>query len=291
MNKENQRGVSAALAEGCGYHHYRQDVTPSVDFHSHDYYEFYFFIDGNVTYCIEEKTFELMSGDVLVIPPGKLHKPYVASNLNYERAVLSVTPELLFSLDKSHPSLADEIGVICDKGRNLISLRGKDKEKITSLLSDIDAEIRLGAKNRFVAFSAYITVLLINLVRLAKSQSYHAKGTFINESMVPSIIEYINAHLTEPLSSQSIADAFFISKYHLQHIFKEYTNVSLYDYILSKRIIFAKSLIRRGKSLTDACFACGFKDYSAFYKAFVSKTDMSPKKFKNGLQSIDIFSP
>ena len=285
MNKETQHGVSETLANGCGYHHYRQDVTPSVDFHSHDYYEFYFFIDGNVTYCIEEKTFELMSGDVLVIPPGKLHKPYVASNLNYERAVLSVTPELLFSLDKSQPSLADEIGKICDEGRHLISLRGKDKEKIMSILSDIDAEIRLGAENRFVAFSAYITVLLIDLVRLAKSQTYY--NTFVSESIVPSIIEYINAHLTEPLSSQNIADAFFISKYHLQHIFKNYTNVSLYDYILSKRIIFAKSLIRHGKSLTDACFACGFKDYSAFYKAFVSKTDMSPKDFKNNLKSLE----
>lgn len=282
MEKDKQHGVSAALAVGCGYHHYRQDVTPSVDFHSHDVFEFYFFIDGNVTYCIEEKTFELMSGDVLVIPPGKLHKPYVASNLNYERAVLSVTPELLFSLDKSEPSLADKIVKICDDGRHLISLRGKDKEKIMSLLSDIDSEIRLGAENRFVAFSAYITVLLINLVRLAESQKDYGDGTFVSESIVPSIIEYINSHLTEPLSSQNIADAFFISKYHLQHIFKNYTNVSLYDYILSKRIIFAKALIRQGKSLTDACFACGFRDYSAFYKAFVSKTGSNPKQFKNG---------
>ncbi|MBQ7580382.1 MAG: helix-turn-helix domain-containing protein [Clostridia bacterium] len=287
MNKEVQRGVSAELADGCAYHHYRQDVTPSMGFHSHDVFEFYFFIDGNVTYCIEEKTFELMSGDVLVIPPGKLHKPYVASNLNYERAVLSVTPELLFSLDKSQPCLANEIGDICNKGRNLISLRGKNKERIMSLLSDIDSEIRLGAENRFVAFSAYITVLLINLVRLAKSQEYYGKGTFVSESIVPSIIEYINTHLTEPLSSQSIADAFFISKYHLQHIFKQYTNVSLYDYILSKRIIFAKALIRQGKSLTDACFACGFKDYSAFYKAFVTKTGISPKGFKNSLKSFE----
>ncbi|MBQ7653490.1 MAG: helix-turn-helix domain-containing protein [Clostridia bacterium] len=285
MKAEIQQGIGGTLANGCGYHHYRQDITPSVEFHSHDFYEFYFFIDGTVTYCIEEKTFELMSGDVLVIPPGRLHKPYVATNLRYERAVLSISRESLLSLDKSSPSIADEIKKLRDEGRLLISLRGKDKEKVMSLLSDIDAELRLGAKNEVAAFSAYVTILLIDLIRIAKSQS-HNESTFVSQSIVPSVIEYINSRLSEPLSAQSIADEFFISKYHLQHLFKGYTNVSLYDYILSKRVIYAKSLIRHGKSLTETCFACGFRDYSAFYKAFVSKAGMSPKKFKSNLNLI-----
>lgn len=283
MKTNTQQGVSGIIANGCAYHHYRQDVTPSMDFHSHDFYEFYFFIDGTVTYCIEEKTFELISGDVLVIPPGKLHKPYVTSNLNYERAVLSLSREALGVLDKANSSIADEIKDLRDDGRLLISLRGKEKEKIMSLISDIDSEVMRDARNKDVVLSAYVTVLLVELFRVAHLQP-NEENMFVSESLVPSVIEYINSHLSEHLCAQGIADEFFISKYHLQHIFKNYTNVSLYDYILSKRIIFAKSLIRHGKSLTDACFACGFKDYSAFYKAFVSKTGVSPKGFKNSLK-------
>ena len=266
------------------YHLFRQDTTPSVEFHNHDFYEFYFFVDGSVTYCIEEKTYELMSGDVLIIPPGKLHKPYVSSNLKYERAVLWLKQDYLKSLDESENGIVKELKQLINEGRYLVSHKGKEQKKILSILKEIGYEISLSSSAERTAVSAYIVLLLINLVRAAKFQD-NAKVSFVNESIVPSMIEYINTHISEPLSSQSIAEHFFINKYHLHHIFKQYTSVSLYDYIISKRIIFAKSLIRHGKNLTDACFACGFKDYSAFYKAFVSKTGVSPKVFKNSLKS------
>lgn len=284
MSKTIQPRFEDELNNDYEYHHFQQDIPPSVEFHNHDFYELYFFIDGSVTYCIEEKTYELMSGDMLIIPPGKLHKPYISSNLKYERAVLWLKREFFRSLDMSSPSVADEMLKLMDEGHFLVSLRGKEQKKIFSVLSEIDSEISLGDSSEKAAVSSCITLLLINLVRIAKSQPNN-ESSFLSESIVPSVIEYINAHISEPLSSQSIAEEFFVSKYYLHHIFKSYTNVSLYDYIIAKRIIFAKSLIRHGKNLTDACFACGFKDYSAFYKAFVSKTGISPKEFKNSLKT------
>ena len=283
MSKTIQPRFEDELNNDYEYHHFQQDTTPSVDFHNHDFYELYFFIDGSVTYCIEEKTYELMSGDVLIIPPGKLHKPYISSNLKYERAVLWLKQGYLQSLNKNEWGCVDELTKLINDGHLLVSYRGKEQKKILSVLSEIDSEISLGSNIERTAVSAYITLLLISLVRTAKNQRNN-ESSFVNESIVPSVMEFINSHISEPLSSQIIAEQFFINKYYLHHIFKEYTNVSLYDYIISKRIIFAKSLIRHGKNLTDACFACGFKDYSAFYKAFVSKTGISPKKFKDSLK-------
>lgn len=266
------------------YHTYEQDTPPAVEFHNHDFYEFYFFIDGTVTYCIEEKTYDLMSGDVLIIPPEKLHKPYVSTNLKYKRSVLWLRREYLKSMDKS---ILEGLAKLRNERRFLINLRGGDKAEILSLLSNIDYEINLGSSSERTAVGAYITLLLIKLIRITKIQPV-SENSSVRDDVVPSIIEYINSHLSEDLKAEKIADEFFISKYYLQHIFKKYTNVSLYDYIISKRIIYSKTLIRHGKSMTDTCFMCGFKDYSTFYKAFLKKTGINPKTFKNNTENLKL---
>ena len=266
-------------SESFEFHHYKQDTPPTIDFHSHDFYEIYLFIDGTVTYCIEEKTFELMTGDVLIIPPGKLHKPIINNGMSYERMVLWLDREFIKSLDSEEDSLLEEIKKLKNTGQLLVNLKGKSYSKAVQMLEEVSMrEKKKDFKSELIC-KCYITLLLTELIKASRNQRDEKKTVAI-ESLVPSIIEYINNHLSEKLTSDSIAEKFFISKYHLHHIFKEYTNVSLYDYILSKRIIYAKSLIRHGHNITDACFMCGFKDYSTFYKSFVSKTGQSPKEYK-----------
>lgn len=282
MTEKNEQNTETMMSNDYELHHFKRDIPPSMDFHSHDFYEIYFFVDGTVTYCIEEKTFELMNGDVLIIPPGKLHKPIVTDNLRYERSVLWLSRDYLNKLDASVPSIADEFRKMRAERNLLISLRGIELKKTNNLLSEIDSEIALHLSNEHTIVSSYITILLNNLIRISKSQ-LPKENLNENESIVPSIIEYINAHLSEQLSSDIIAEKFYLSKYHLHHIFKNYTNVSLYDYILSKRIILAKSLIRHGSNLTDTCFNSGFKDYSTFYKTFISKAGISPRDFKKSI--------
>lgn len=266
------------------FHHYRQDTIPFIDFHSHDFYEIYLFIDGTVTYCIEEMTFEMMNGDILIIPPGKLHKPVITDGMSYERIVLWLNADYIRSLDDSQNSIFDELKRLRDSGQLLINLKESQYRKAYEMLSEMENTINSENNKKDIICRAYITLLLLQLILISNNQQEKNKSSE-NESIVPKIIEYINENLTEKLSSDSIAEQFFISKYHLHHIFKEYTNVSLYDYILSKRIILAKSLIRHGSNITDACFSCGFKDYSNFYKTFIAKTGISPKEFKNSLKN------
>ena len=70
-------------------YHYREPYFKSLDFHTHDFYETYLFLDGSVTYYIEDQACELCAGDLLIIPPGRMHRP-VISNIAavYELIVL-----------------------------------------------------------------------------------------------------------------------------------------------------------------------------------------------------------
>lgn len=69
--------------------YYYEDLNLSnVQSHSHDYYECYIFLEGDVTMYIDTKPCTLQSGDILLIPPNTKHHAAITSeNAPYRRFV------------------------------------------------------------------------------------------------------------------------------------------------------------------------------------------------------------
>ena len=97
-----------------------------------------------------------------------------------------------------------------------------------------------------------------------------------NHSKVAEILQYINDNLTEDLSIGHIADTFFISKYYMMRQFKQETGYTLGNYISRKRLLLAKELILSGAAPAQACFDCGYRDYSTFSRAYRRLFSESP---------------
>ena len=91
------------------------------------------------------------------------------------------------------------------------------------------------------------------------------------------IINYINNHFTEEITLDTLCENFFLSKYHLCHIFKEATGITVLEYVRQKRLTFADALTKDGKTLTEGALAAGFGDYSSFYRAYVKRYKTNPK--------------
>lgn len=70
-----------------------------------------------------------------------------------------------------------------------------------------------------------------------------------------------------------------MSKYYLMHKFKEQTGYTIHNYIIQKRLIMSNLLIKKGRSITDACMESGFNDYSNFSRAFKKIFMLSPKEY------------
>lgn len=260
--------------------HYKNPYYRTSDFHSHDFYEVYFFLDGLVTYYVEEKVYDLVRGNVLVIPPGKMHRPVVQKReLVYDRFVLWLDTDYLRMLDDEKGNLLHMLHRMESLGEYILLLPAQELRFLTHLM---DRFIRLReSKSTMSALcqSSYLTIVLSALYDQFARSNFGERNRK-KADIIPQIIEYINKHLTSPLTLDDISGEFFISKYHLIRKFKQYTNSTVYDYIIAKRIIMAKKLIREGMSATAACEQCGFSDYSNFYKAFTTKTGMTPARFK-----------
>lgn len=79
--------------------------------------------------------------------------------------------------------------------------------------------------------------------------------------------------------STYLAEKFYVSKYYLSHRFKEYTQTTIHQYILMKKINLAKEYLGSGISPQIVCEKCGFSTYSNFYKAFTAQTGISPGNY------------
>ncbi len=69
-------------------------------------------------------------------------------------------------------------------------------------------------------------------------------------------------------------------KLHFNRIFKEYSGVTIAQYIKEKRIELAKELLSEtDKTVEEICVAVGYKDTANFYQIFKSATGISPRQF------------
>lgn len=126
-------------------------------------------------------------------------------------------------------------------------------------------------------------ILLLSF--LVKTFSYFTTGepgpSEINmdlDSMKP-VLKYIQEHLTESLSLDSIAANFFISKYYLCHNFKLATGFSVRDYVIHCRILRARALLRNGIRVQETGELVGFHNNEHFIRTFKKLTGVSPKRY------------
>ena len=149
-----------------------------------------------------------------------------------------------------------------------------------ALLRTLDAleeEERSTAYGHDLLARAQMLQLLVMLGRgLDDDGVNYAPSEHCNEKTA-AILEYLNTHLTEDVSIDALADTFYLSKYYMMRMFREETGFTIHGYLTDKRLRVARDLIAQGMRTTDACFQCGYHDYSAFSRAYKKRFQVSPR--------------
>lgn len=93
-------------------------------------------------------------------------------------------------------------------------------------------------------------------------------------------IEYIENNLKEELTAEILAKTVGYSKVHFSRLFIFVTGTTIYDYIVSRRLVHAAKEIQIAKNISQVLFDYGFDTQTGFNKAFKRKFGMTPKAFK-----------
>lgn len=256
--------------------HLKDHEKREFEFHYHDFYKILFFIKGKVTYNVEGKNYNLKPFDMVLISQGEIHKPEVSFEEPYERVIFYVSREFFQKYKTQDYDLEYCFKLAQVEKRNVIRFSALEN----SLFVDIISKMKEKAFGKEYASKLYGDALFLEfLIELNRccidGRGGFEKLTSCNSKMLE-IIEYINTHLKDRLDVEHLADKFYISKYHMMRAFKKETGYSVHQYITEKRILLAKKLIDSGMSASHACHECGFRDYSAFSRAFKSRLAQPP---------------
>ena len=272
-----KRGI---LNEDFRVFHLKDRITKDVDYHYHDFHKIIIFLKGNVTYMIEGKAYKLRPWDTLIISQSQIHKPIIDPSEDYERIIIWFNPEMIAEHNREGANLLECFEVAMNRDNNRLRLFEEPLRKVKGIVYDLIEEEDHQAFGSDILKRTLLIQLIILLNRNLLDNNRRNPSIDVQfDQNINEIVTYINQHLDGDLSVNHLASLVFLSKYHLMRKFKAYTGYTLHQYIVQKRLMYAKALMAEGLRLTDVCQSAGFNDYSGFVRAFKKEFGISPREY------------
>lgn len=215
---------------------------------------------GNLTVGFENGTLNVNTGEAVIILPYHLHE-FIPS----ESADVTV---FMFSF-----SLAEEIYKTYGTKKYIIpkiTVNETERDYINLCLSTGKKDIFRIRSLYFMFISDYLTH---NTTELESN---------MDTKTVSKIIEYIYAHLEEPLTLEDTAKALNINRTTICKIFKDYVGISFHRFLQNIRLEKAKTLLlSKGLNVTEIAFECGFGSCRSFNRVFLEQIGCTPTDYRN----------
>ena len=101
-----------------------------------------------------------------------------------------------------------------------------------------------------------------------------------NESYIYDVVMYIVKNLDKNLTTPEIAANFFVSRDKLNRDFKQYTQMTVRDFVTESRMNLAKSKLADTKyTVGEISRMCGFENEIYFYSFFKKNMGLTPRQY------------
>ncbi|MDD2403296.1 MAG: helix-turn-helix domain-containing protein [Victivallaceae bacterium] len=258
-----------------------QNVTPM---HSHQFTEIVIIISGRGIHETKFSKYEIIGGDVLVVPENGYHRyvetdSLVLVNLVFKHENLPIPLidlyklpgfNALFSISSEH----------FDKNRFYPKFRieGNDFARIKRILDEMKDETINVIPGYRCCLMGYFMVLISNLSRL-----YTENLNKINEPSfkIGKVLSYIKSNFRQPIKLDKLIENSGMSRSTFMRKFNQATGISPVNYLIQTRINEACSLLRQSEmNISEIAFKVGFNDSNYFSRQFYKSVKLSPSQFR-----------
>ncbi|MBR5516277.1 MAG: helix-turn-helix domain-containing protein [Clostridia bacterium] len=209
-----------------------------------------------LVYCISGKGFAQINGKSYSFSSGNY---YITRAGTYHSEKDSECTRIIYFYFDAPPELVCE-GMFTDYDGSVLSCVKKLKTETDTVEVCKDQMIE-----------CLIKTVLIETLRLKES----------GKPTINSILQYIDENIENDIDFREHARRLNYSYERFRHLFKEHTNMSPHQYLITQRLEKAKFMMKLNPdaSLTEISYNCGFSSSSHFTKAFRSKEGMSPSQY------------
>lgn len=263
--------------------HIKDTAHKEYNYHYHDFHKILILLSGDITYCIEGRTYDLRPNDIVLVNSGEVHKPIIRSDAPYERIIIYVSPDYLSEYCDEKNDLSLCLRQALSEQSHVLRLHSSMNGKLGSTIRELDRSLY----DEDYANELYHRILFLEFMIQLNRAALHNHVEFIGDSAsndkILAVLDYLNEHLTEDISIDELSSRFFLNRYYLMHTFKEQTGYTIGSYLSTKRLFLARDLIAKGTPITDVCYACGFHNYSTFSRAYKKSFGESPREYRQNL--------
>ncbi|MBQ3222015.1 MAG: helix-turn-helix domain-containing protein [Clostridia bacterium] len=257
-------------------------VSPSrhagVEMHDHDYYELVYIEEGTSLHDLEGRTNLIMSGDLLIIAPGRQHRYIGQTDMRLYNCMF--TEQTVHSCGDFAPAELISHLFPSDSGFAQVHLELGERAQIKERLLAIERALKDQGFGWKTAVEAEITLLLLDCSRICGR--YAQQGGELKQYVgyAASAMRFIDRHFAEDISVADVAAHVGLSPDYLTRQFKQVTGVAPVTYLRRFRLARAMEYLDDGRSVTDTAALVGFQSLAHFSREFKQELGMSPSQYR-----------
>jgi AraC-like DNA-binding protein/mannose-6-phosphate isomerase-like protein (cupin superfamily) len=230
-----------------------------------DSFLFIYVLSGRGTFTYEGITYNLAQQDCILIDCQQRYTHISSENAPWE----------LLWIHFNGPGARGYYDYIVQKKGHLIHLPESRRisESIEELISihenrTDDTDIRASA-------------IIVNILTMCASRNLDSPDESALSYKLALVFKYIDEHFSEKITLDQLAKDFSISKFYLTREFKKEYGVTIVQYLLSKKITHAKTLLRYTElPIEEIAVQCGIGDASYFNKVFRKLEGMTASQYR-----------
>lgn len=261
----------------------KQRLNCPQESHYHDFVEIIYMIRGKCTHTINDVEYPVSHGDMLIVNYNQMHS--ISGNPSAEYINILMKPEFI-SNNLTQPENAfslldlaefEDFSKIVDESNCVISFSGEARSALETLIFSMKREIKEQAPGWELALRSSLNMLLITIFRKMALPMRHVGSGGINDEL----LGYIRAHCHEKLTLKKLAEYSYYNPAYFSRLFKQYTDMTLTEYLKTVRIEKAcQLLIHTDARIADIFLEVGYSDKTKFFRDFKSIMEVSPLEYR-----------
>ena len=253
----------------------RKDWNIFKGTHMHDCYEIYYMEGGEINYFVEERIYRVRKGEMILIPPGVMHKTMPYLKQQHKRILIYIAPDFLKEFAVMDPNL-----YACFEHTLLSVIK---REAVERILYSLHAERQREEKANLVLVKCLLGELLTMMNRWTEQDRIIGEPcvTHGSSQKIMEVVKYINQHFREDLRLPDTAKKFYLDSSYLSRTFHRVIGLTYSDYLVKVRVRqAARLLLETDQRVTEIAEEVGFHSDNHFCKTFKKVVGISPLQYR-----------
>lgn len=268
---------------------------------SHEQAEIQYIVRGSFELCIGNQRHIVEPGNIVVIPPNKLHRITPLDPRSFSALSILLQADIREALYNGGED-TDILGFLTQAVPSPV-LRLDEAQRVwfAALFRRLVQE-----NGREAQYRSACMINLLGLIIAEVARQYEGTPAPCNSPpyeppdisrLIKNIIQYINHNFKEDITLSKIAREFWLNPSYLSRQFKVNVGVNITEFITGRRLDYAKvQLVVSDTSISEIALNSGFNNISYFNTVFKQRMGISPRQYRKekrleGIPEGDQLSP